>query len=176
MTSHDQEMKLLRAGELAAISGVSTDTLRHYERKGVLPTPERTASGYRQYPVEAIARVQLIQRALAIGFTLDELATVLCVKDQGRVPCQEVQAMAEEKLSALEERLRALTELRDALKATLNAWDERLAQTPAGERAHLLEGLEVRTTNDGKVKGFPHERSRLRLHGNRGRDIGSRNG
>jgi DNA-binding transcriptional MerR regulator len=141
--------------------------------------PARTASGYRQYPVEAIARVRLVQRALAIGFTLDELATVLCAKDQGRVPCQEVRTMAEEKLSALEERLRALTQLRDALKATLNVWDEQLAQTPAGEHAHLLEGLEVRATTDGTgpsltQKGFPHERSRLRPHGNRGRNNDSR--
>ena len=181
MTSRDRENRLFRAGEIAALTGVSTDTLRHYERKGVLPRPERSANGYRQYPVEAIARVSLVQSALVIGFTLDELATVLRAKDRGRIPCQEVRTMAEEKLSVLEERLRELTGLRDALKATLREWDEQLAHTPTGERAHLLEGLEVRTLNDGRepssrAKEVHDARSRLRPHGRRSRDIDSRDG
>lgn len=74
--------EFLRAGQLARRAGVSTDTLRHYERKGVLPIPRRTAKGYRQYPHQALERVRLIQRALAIGFTLDELAGILKVRDR----------------------------------------------------------------------------------------------
>lgn len=61
---------------LARRLGISPDTLRYYERKGVLPPPPRTANGYRRYPPAAVARVQLIQRALAVGFTLNELARV----------------------------------------------------------------------------------------------------
>jgi len=64
----------MRSGELARICGISTDTLRHYERVGVLPRPKRTPGGYRQYPSEALKRVQLVRRALEIGFTLDDLA------------------------------------------------------------------------------------------------------
>ena len=60
------------AGELAHRVGVSTDTLRHYERKGVLPRPRRGANGYRMYPASAVDRVTLIRRALAVGFTLDD--------------------------------------------------------------------------------------------------------
>src|SRR5689334_15071999 len=127
MTSNQTQNKPLRAGELAALTAVSTDSLRHYERKGVLPRPQRTESGYRQYPIEAIARVGLIRKALAIGFTLDELANVLCTRDRGGIPCQEVRALAEEKLSALEARLQELAALRDALRETLKAWDEQLA-------------------------------------------------
>jgi DNA-binding transcriptional MerR regulator len=63
--------------------GVSTDTLRHYERKGLLPPPVRTPSGYRRDPPQTITRVQLIQRALVIGFSLDELARVLRERDRG---------------------------------------------------------------------------------------------
>ena len=71
------KQEFLRAGELARASGVSTDTLRHYERKGVLPAPRRSPNGYREYPAEALARVLLVRRALAVGFTLDELAQIL---------------------------------------------------------------------------------------------------
>ena len=71
----------LSSGKLADLAGVSRDTLRHYERKGVLPRALRSQNGYRQYPPEALQRVQLIRRALSVGFTLDELAKVLKVRD-----------------------------------------------------------------------------------------------
>src|SRR2546423_8941552 len=74
----------LRAGELARASGVSTDTLRHYERKGVLPKPRRSPNGYREYAAESLARVLLVRRALAFGFTLDELARVLSARARRR--------------------------------------------------------------------------------------------
>jgi DNA-binding transcriptional MerR regulator len=77
----------LSSGELADLAGVSRDTLRHYERKGVLPRPLRSQNSYRQYPPEALQRVQLVRRALSVGFTLDELAKVLKVRDGGGAPC-----------------------------------------------------------------------------------------
>ena len=131
----------LRSGELARLAGVSTDTLRHYERKGVLARPRRAANGYRQYPPGALARVLLVRRALAVGFTLDELARVLSVRDGGAAPCKEVRALAATKLAEVEERLAQLVELRDELRATLKDWDGRLAQTTDGGRASLLESL-----------------------------------
>lgn len=131
----------LSAGELAKAVGVSTDTLRHYERKGVLPRPRRAANGYRQYPPAALARVLLVRRALAVGFNLDELARVLSVRDRGAAPCKQVRALAAAKLAEVEERLTQLIELRDQLRATIKAWDARLAKTQAGTRAGLLESL-----------------------------------
>jgi DNA-binding transcriptional MerR regulator len=131
----------MRAGELARTAGVSTDTLRHYERKGVLQRPRRAANGYRQYPPGALARVLLVRRALAVGFTLDELARVLSVRDGGAAPCKEVRALAATKLAEVEERLAQLVELRDELRATLKDWDGRLAKTTDGGRAGLLESL-----------------------------------
>ena len=129
------------AGELAKRAGVSTDTLRHYERKGVLTRPPRLANGYRQYSPSALDRVQLVRRALAVGFTLDELAKVLRVRDQGGAPCAEVRALAAAKLSEVETRLRDLTDLRNELRTVLKDWDKRLSQRGHGERAHLLESL-----------------------------------
>lgn len=131
----------IRSGELARLAGVSTDTLRHYERKGVLPRPRRSAGGYRQYRPEALERVLLVRRALAFGFTLDELARVLSVRDRGAAPCKQVRALAATKLTEVEERLTQLIELRDGLRATIKNWDSRLARTPEGGRAGLLESL-----------------------------------
>lgn len=134
----------IKAGELAKAAGVSTDTLRHYERKGVLQRPRRAANGYRQYPPEALDRVLLVRRALAFGFTLDELARVLSVRDRGEAPCGEVRALAAAKLAEVEERLSQLTELRGELRDTLKEWDARLARTSGGARAGLLESLAAR--------------------------------
>jgi len=91
----------MRSAELARASGVSTDTLRHYERRGLL-SPTRSANGYRQYPAGALDRVLLIRRALASGFRLEDLARVLKSRDQGEAPCREVRALAEARLIALE--------------------------------------------------------------------------
>jgi len=74
---HSEASFTLRAGELARLCGVSTDTLRHYERVGVMARPLRTRAGYRQYPAEALLRVRVVRRALAIGFTLAELSKIL---------------------------------------------------------------------------------------------------
>jgi DNA-binding transcriptional MerR regulator len=141
MTLGSQQEIAYRSGELAKLTGVSTDTLRHYERKGVLPPPARADNGYRVYPAEALPRVRLIRRALAIGFTLEELGPILSMRDHGRAPCRSVRALAAAKLEALEEQIRDLTLLRDELEEALHAWDVRLAATPEGAPAGLLEGL-----------------------------------
>ena len=129
-----------RIGTLAEACGVSRDTLRHYERKGVL-NAGRSANGYRRYPAKAFARVQLVRRALAVGFTLDELGTVLKVRDRGGVPCRRVRELAAEKLLAIESRLSELSALRDELRSSLKDWDRRLAQTDPAAPAGLLEAL-----------------------------------
>ena len=131
----------LSTGELAKAAGVSTDTLRHYERKGVLPRPRRAANGYRHYPPEALGRVRLVRRALSVGFTLDELARVLSARERGAAPCREVRELAASKLAEVEERLAQLAELRDELRDTLKEWDGRLSETRDGGRAGLLEAL-----------------------------------
>ena len=129
------------SGELARLSGVSADTLRHYERIGVLARPPRTQSGYRRYPSSAVDRVRLIRRALAIGFSLEELRRILRARDAGGAPCQGVRALAASKLGQLEQRIAELESLRDQLRSLLVDWDDRLSRTPDGEPARLLESL-----------------------------------
>jgi len=155
----------LRAGELARAAGVSTDTLRHYERKGVLPKPRRSPNGYREYASESLARVLLVRRALAFGFTLDELARVLRARERGGAPCREVRALAAEKLSGVEARLRELASLRDELRATLDEWDSRLSKTAAGERARLLESLAARERDNDENNNSPEWRGRKKRKG-----------
>ena len=131
----------LRSGELAKAAGVSSDTLRHYERLGILAKPRRSGANYRMYSPECVARVRLVQQALALGFSLPELARILKVRDQGGTPCQEVRALAEEKLANVEREINGLAALRDHLKQVLQSWDERLQHTPNGQPARLLESL-----------------------------------
>ena len=133
----------LSSGELADLAGVSRDTLRHYERKGVLPRPLRGRNAYRQYSPEALQRVQLVRRALSVGFTLDELAKVLRVRDAGGAPCEEVRRLAAQKLLEVEDQLRELTVLREDLQKTLSDWDARLARRARGKQANLLESLYI---------------------------------
>ena len=130
----------MRSGELARQAGVSPDTLRHYERKGLLPPPVRAANGYRVYSANALERVRLVRRALGVGFSLDELARILAERDRGGAPCKQVRALAAEKLAMVEARLRDLRLMRDALARTLADWDRRLHRS-RGERASLLEAL-----------------------------------
>jgi DNA-binding transcriptional MerR regulator len=130
-----------RIGQLAKAAGVSPDTLRHYERKGVLQKPSRSANGYRGYAPDALDRVRLVRRALSVGFTLDELSQVLKVRDRGGAPCRRVHELATEKLSSVEAQLADMSALRDELRSTLQDWDARLARNSPGSPAGLLEAL-----------------------------------
>jgi DNA-binding transcriptional MerR regulator len=141
----------LSPAELARLAGVSTDTLRHYERKGVLGIPARSQGGYRRYPPEAVAQVRLVRRALAIGFTLNDLASVLSERNRGGAPCQTVRTLVAGRLAELETRLRDLTELRDELQILLREWDRRLGRIPAGTQARLLDVLANRPAVDRAV-------------------------
>jgi MerR family copper efflux transcriptional regulator len=131
----------LTRSALARLAGVSADTLRHYERKGVLAAPPRSANGYRRYPRTAIARVQLVQHALAVGFSLSELARMLRERDAGGVPCRKVHALVTARLAGIDDQLAALTALRNELRDLLSEWDARLHQLPSGRQARLLDGL-----------------------------------
>ena len=150
VNSDNSKNGFLRSGQLAKLAGVSTDTLRHYERLGLLPKTRRSRNGYREYPREALDRVRLVQRALTVGFTLKELARILKSRDKGGVPCREVRALAEAKLRNLEAQLRELTCLRNDLRATLKDWDSRMANVATGERARLLEALAASESSEVK--------------------------
>ncbi len=130
----------LRSGELARISGVSADTLRHYERKGLLK-PHRASNGYREYPRQAVDRVRLIRAAIAIGFKLDDLERVFKIRDAGGAPCRQVRELAGATLDELETIVRELTAMRDEMRELIAEWDRRLDSATPDEPARLLETL-----------------------------------
>ncbi len=129
----------LRSGELAALAGVSRDTLRYYERHGLLPAAQRSANGYRHYPPQALARVRLVRAALGIGFTVEELREIFSARDRGQAPCHRVHALAVEKALALKLQIAELQRLHRSLQAAIRTWIRTLKSTAPGERAGLLE-------------------------------------
>ena len=129
------------SGELARMCGVSADTIRHYERLGLLPAAERGSNGYRRFPRETAGRVMLIRRAIAIGFSLAEVARILRQRDTGEAPCRGVRALAVDKLAELDRRIGELQAARAELGKIVAEWDARLAATRDGEPALLLERL-----------------------------------
>lgn len=162
-------IKPLGPREVARTTGVSTDTLRHYERHGLLPAVSRTESGYRRYSPATIERVLLIQRALVVGFSLAELKRVFTVRNMGGAPCRSVRALVGERLDELTRRIDQLVTLREDLRALVVDWDATLANTPPGERAYLLDALAAipgiersRTERHARVPGGHATRPRMR--------------
>jgi len=146
----------IRCGQLAGAAGVSPDTIRHYEKIGVLPKAERTLSGYRMYPKSAIQRVAVVQRALRIGFTLAEMSEIFKARDAGGAPCRRVYTLGERKLNGIRAEIAALKQTERFLKTLLADWRQRLGGTGKGQRAHLLHSLveAVKNPDDGLSNRF----------------------
>ena len=113
---------LLRVGEVAAAAGVHVETLRYYERRGVLARPDRSPGGHRLYPVEAVTQLRVIKTAQRLGFTLAEVSDLVDTgahhhrgRDAG------LQARAVAKLAEVEQRIADLTVIRDTLQQALDA-------------------------------------------------------
>jgi DNA-binding transcriptional MerR regulator len=160
----------LTSGQVGAATGVSADTVRHYEKLGLLARPLRTEAGYRLYPAQSVMRVATIRSALRAGFSLRELAGIFKERDAGGIPCRRVAAMASEKVARLNEQIAELTQLRDWLSDTLQLWKKRLDRTPNGKPAGLLEALtnQLRRTGKSDPKGNTDENAGSNFSGNSG--------
>ena len=128
-------MTALRSGEVAAAAGVHLQTLRYYERRGLLPDPDRTLGGHRQYPQEAVTTVRVIKAAQRLGFTLSEVAELLDTgrHRHGRPADASLQRRAAAKLEEVSARIANLEVIRDTLRTALDAGCDDLAecaQTP----------------------------------------------
>lgn len=115
------ERGTLRTGEVAARAGVNVQTLRYYERKGLLREPERRASGYREYAPDAVGLVRFIKRAQELGFTLAEVEELLQLRSNQETVCSEVRSAAEEKIAGIEEKIQQLRAMKRALGALVAA-------------------------------------------------------
>ncbi|MCH7494042.1 heavy metal-responsive transcriptional regulator [bacterium] len=107
----------MRIGQVAAAAGVGVETLRYYERRGLLPNPPRTGSGYRAYGGGAVARVRFIRRAQDLGFTLAEIGDLLALRDDQDINCAHVRKRANSKIAQVDGKVRDLLAIRDRLVA-----------------------------------------------------------
>lgn len=102
----------MQIGEIARSVGLATSAIRFYEEKGLLPEPERTASGYRDYDPSVVDRLQFIRAGQAVGLTLGELSQVLDIRDRGESPCRHVTELIDDRISDVDQRLKDLRALR----------------------------------------------------------------
>jgi DNA-binding transcriptional MerR regulator len=145
--------KRLGCGELAKLAGLSPDSIRHYERIGILPTAPRSGSGYRLYGEEAVQRVRMVRSALQMGFSLRELADIVRARDRGEVPCHKVFHMAEEKLLSITQQIRDLRKMEQYMRRVLRKWRAELSVAGPQRHAMLLHSLQPRSA-PGQHKGF----------------------
>jgi Hg(II)-responsive transcriptional regulator len=110
-------MKALTIGQVGRRAGVGVETVRFYEREGLLERPARGASGYRQYGEGAVARLRFIRRAKELGFTLKEVADLLALRQGPDVTCADVKQKALAKIADVEAKIRDLARIRQALLA-----------------------------------------------------------
>lgn len=118
-TIHNHERGLL-AGDVAKALGVGAQTLHYYEREGLIPSPPRSAAGYRLFTPEVIERVRFIRKAQALGLPLNEIRDVLQLAEDGASPCGRVQAALAAKLTEVDRRLAELLSFRDDLAALVD--------------------------------------------------------
>jgi MerR family mercuric resistance operon transcriptional regulator len=113
----------LRSGQLAAAAGVNAQTLRYYEHRGLLATPQRTLGGHRLYPAEAVTRLRVIKAAQRLGFTLDEISELLDAARHrhGSDVDLGLQKRAAAKLVEIESKIADLGVIRDTLRTALDA-------------------------------------------------------
>ncbi len=124
----------LRSGQVAAAAGVNLQTLRYYERRGLLAEPARTPGGHRLYPAEAVTLLRVIKTAQRLGFTLDEVAELLeAGAHRHRRPDAGLRARAGAKLAEVEAKIADLHTVADALRLALDAGCDDLVAC-AGER------------------------------------------
>jgi len=127
---------LLKIGEVAQESGLPVKTIRYYEEIGLLvPSVERSATGYRLFQPQVLSRLAFIKRAQNLGLSLAEIKQILTVYDQGALPCGEVKQHLQEKVSEVTRQIEELTILRSELLALLSGWRE---QFPEGLSASTV--------------------------------------
>lgn len=114
-------MPSLTIGQLAKRADVGVETVRFYERQGLLAEPDRKPSGYRQYDEEVVQRLQFIRRAKELGFTLNEIKDLLSLRLDPSTTCADVKRRAEEKIDDIEAKVLTLQRMKKALVKVTNA-------------------------------------------------------
>lgn len=108
-------MTLLNIGQVAKRTGVTVETVRFYEKQGLIAAPQRSDAGYRQYTAETVKRVRFIQRAKEVGFTLKDIGELLALRQTPSTSCADIKLRATQKIEEVDQKIRDLNRIRDAL-------------------------------------------------------------
>ncbi|GBD36018.1 Mercuric resistance operon regulatory protein [bacterium HR36] len=127
----------LRSGEVARLAQINPQTLRYYERRGLLPKPPRRPSGYRIYPPDTVARIRFIKRAQELGFSLREIQELLALREIPWSSCSDVAAIAQRKIEQIAAKIRDLRRIQWALRTLL----QRCPRTSSIQRCPIIEAL-----------------------------------
>lgn len=138
-----------KIGELSRLTGCNIETLRYYEREGLLPAPPRGDNGYRYYPTDTVARVRFILHAKQLGFTLSDIAELLSIQVQKDTStCADVKHIAQQKLEMIQRKISELDAMYHALEKVAQACD---GSENSAHHCTILQALESEAT------GFPFE-------------------
>jgi Hg(II)-responsive transcriptional regulator len=130
-------MKPLMIGQVASQSGVAVETIRFYERQGLLEPPERRASGYRQYDEDVVTRIRFIRRAKELGFSLTEIDELLKLRVDSADACAETKRLVVGRIEQIDDKIRDLQRVRNALSDMTAACDE----NGSGGECPILDAL-----------------------------------
>lgn len=123
-------MTMLKIGQLAKAANVNIDTIRYYERRGLIPEPPRRTSGYREYSLGYIARIRFIKRAQELGFSLKEIKDLLDLRVDSQTVCSDVKKRTEAKIIDIDEKIQSLIRMKQTL---INLVEHCKSQEPTGE-------------------------------------------
>lgn len=130
----------LTIGQVAKAANVHVETLRYYERRGLVPKPPRSASLYRRYPEDTVRRVEFVKHAQELGFALREIRELLSLRAAPRARCADVKARAASKITEIDAKLRALKSMRRALARLVSQCEGKLPVSACP----ILESLDHR--------------------------------
>lgn len=134
-------MKRLTIGGLAQLGGVNLETVRYYERRGLLPKPPRTEAGYRQFSPEAVHRLQFIKRAQELGFSLDEVQELLALRVDPQQNCVDIRSRAKTKIADIEQKIITLAAMKNILHGLVEQ-----CENSASDECPILASMEQETS------------------------------
>ncbi|HZD66414.1 MAG TPA: MerR family transcriptional regulator [Acidimicrobiales bacterium] len=137
----------MRSSEVASLAGVNVQTLRYYERRGILPQPLRSDSGYRSYDAQAVRTVRFVKCAQQLGFSLEEVDSLLELAAGGPRNCDAAKMLATEKIGELEAKITRLSVMRESLLQLVATCD----RSPTKRECPLLEAIEDDTITEGEI-------------------------
>jgi len=129
----------MKIGKVAKLSDVGVETIRYYEREGLLAEPQRRPSGYRQYDESVVARLQFIRRTKELGFTLAEIKDFLSLWFDANTRCEHIRQRAEKKITDIEEKIRTLQKMKRSLKKVIGECESKNSV----DDCPLMEGIDT---------------------------------